>query len=298
MSKNQKTETAITVAPNEKVNNFLTSINQNLNKYAIRNYEQRHFMNSVVIAIESDSKLQECLNTREGQISMYNALKIASSTGLSLNPQENKAVLIARSGKVTYQVMKEGMIELALERGIKKVRADLVRENDELKIENSINGDFFSHNIALKDRGSVIGFYAALITDEGDGHVKYMTTDEIKEHAERYSSYIDKKTGARKYNPMVKSHPVGYGLKTVLKRLLKSVFTEEKDEKILHIDEDTTDNAFPLEQSSFDREKGHSGETVKNDLEEKARQEEVKLQKPEEEEETDQNPETSNGFIY
>ena len=197
-----------------------------LSEYAVRKYDQTAFLKSAILAIESNPDLKKCIATDIGKASFIQSLRFASTTGLSLNPQEGKAAIIPRKMKqgkdskgndayvdvVTYQVMKNGMIDLALESGkVEFIEADYVKQNDEYSgIIKTMSGVDYKFAPALKDRGELIGFFAVMKMKSGATHGKWYTLDEITAHRKQYSE--------KSYMP-----EIGYGIKTVIKALLRSV---------------------------------------------------------------------------
>lgn len=199
---------------------FLKSNGKSLETYAIRKYDQTAFLKSAMICIVDNPTLAAAIKTDTGKKTLFNALRYAASTGLSLNPQEGKAALVAFGDKIQYQIMKNGMIDLAMDSGkIEFLTSDLVRQNDDFSISKSLSGDNFTFNPALKDRGPVIGFFAALKMVSGATLVKWMTVEEVEEFRDTYSALYKKKPEA---SPWYKS-PNGMGLKTVMKALLRNV---------------------------------------------------------------------------
>jgi phage RecT family recombinase len=204
---------------------FLQHFGKSLKEYAIRKYDETAFLKSAMIAIVEKPELVEVLKTEQGKLSVYNALRYAATTGLSLNPAEGKSALIGFKGKdgnfkVSYQIMKNGMVDLALESGkVEFLSSDLVRQNDKFELKKSMQGDDYNFIPAMKDRGEVIGFFAALKLKSGATHVKWMTVEEINEMRDSYSATF-------KYNPenspWSKSFN-GMGLKTVMKALLRNI---------------------------------------------------------------------------
>lgn len=198
---------------------FLTTLKATLPTYAIREYRQETFVKSAMIAIVSNDKLQECLTTNDGKASLINAMRMAAGTGLSLNPQEGKSALIPYNKKVgnqwiktaQYQVMKNGLIELALESGkVEFITADTVRAGDEFTMQKTMKGDEYFFSPARVDRGEIDGFFAAIMMKDGKCHTVYMADEQMQEHRKAFSD----KT----------SMPAeGYGQKTVLKRLLNNL---------------------------------------------------------------------------
>ena len=181
-------------------------------------------LTSLRLAMAESSKLQDCLKTPSGQASLYNAVRKAVRTGLSLNPQEGKAAVIpynAKSGvTVQYQIMKNGLIELAMQTGqIEIIDVDVVRENDVFTIKKTGTGDDYEFSPARKSRGKIDGFFAVVKLKDGGVKISYMSTEEINEHREQFS--------ARSEMP-----EIGYGKKTVLKMCLRDLALSSVDEAI------------------------------------------------------------------
>jgi len=195
----------------DNVGQMLQDYSQSLKGYAVREYNQTAFLKSVMIAVADSEELQKTIQTEPGKRSFFNALRYASTTGLSLNPQEGKAALVAYGGKCSYQIMKNGMIELVQQTGkVEFIEADYVRENDQFRFSKKISGIDYEFTPALKDRGEVVGFFAVMKLRDGATHGKWFTVEEVEEHRKKFSS--------RSQMP-----PIGYGLKTVIKALLRSV---------------------------------------------------------------------------
>jgi len=201
---------------NNEASAFLKTFGKSLHDYAIRDYSQTAFLKSAMIAIVNNPELSKAMSTEQGKESIFNALRYAATTGLSLNPQEGKSALIGYYSKdkgyvISYQIMKNGMIDLALESGnVEFLTTEYVRENDEFKLKKSVHGDEYDFSPALKDRGAILGFFAALKLKTGATNVLWMTAEEIKEHRQKYSS-------------KTQMPEIGYGQKTVMKALLRNI---------------------------------------------------------------------------
>jgi recombination protein RecT len=187
-----------------------------LSVMAQREYDKEAFKRSVVLAIAESANLTKCLDSNEGRISLYHALKFAAATGLSLNPQEGKAALIPYAGKIQYQVMKNGIIEVALrDPHVEAVMSVTVHANDEFKIKQTIMGDDFEFVPARTDRGDIDGFFASVLMKSGRSFVKYMTKQQVEEHRDRYSQAKTGTAWVKSFGPM--------GEKTVIKALFRTV---------------------------------------------------------------------------
>lgn len=218
------------------IGDFLNKAHGTLKNYAVRPYDQDSFIKSAMLAIVESENLKECLKTEQGRLSLFGALRFASSTGLSLNPQEGKAALIPYGGKVQYQIMKNGIVELALSSGmVDFVTADIVRERDKFELSKSMSGDNYEYVPAKTDRGDVIGFFAGCKLKSGSTHVKYMTRQEVEEMRDKYSATFKAKPEA---SPWSKSFN-GMGIKTVLKSLFRNLSISTALDDALGNDEKT-----------------------------------------------------------
>jgi recombination protein RecT len=243
------------------VEQFIVGLQRNLSKCAVRDYKQERFLRSAVIAIASNKDLMEIAQTDRGRIEISNALKAAAITGLSLNPQEKKAALVIYGTKtekedyrkVQYQTQKDGLIDLALETGlIKTIVADRVFENDAFKIKKHVDSDTYSFEPAIKNRGEVIGYFAAASLLGGVTRAHWMTREEVEEHSNNYSSAkrsaveILNDPKAKEWmkrkaekSPWIKSFD-GMALKTVIRSLLSSkIYLPDNYSRMLASDQDT-----------------------------------------------------------
>jgi len=211
---------------------FLKSLKDTLPTYAVRPYRNDVFVKSAMIAIVSNPDLGECLDSDEGKASLINSMRMAAGTGLSLNPLEGKAALIAYNKKVnnkwvktaSYQIMKAGLVDLALESGkVEFITAETVHENDKFDMSKTMDGDQYSFSPARKNRGEIDGFFAAIKMKDGTCHVRYMTEDEIKTHRTKYSKGLTDDKGNIKDGHIWHKSFEGMAEKTVLKKLLRNV---------------------------------------------------------------------------
>lgn len=193
-----------------------------LKDFALVEFNQQNFFKSAIMAITENSQLMECMKTPSGRESMYNAMKRAFSTGLSLNPQEGKAAIIAFSGKASYQIMKEGAVEIVMRSGdIKELMVEIVYQADEFKITKSNSGDKFEFSPARRDRGNVDGYFCAITDKDNISHVKYMTHDECLEIRDAHSAMFNAES-SRKKSPWFKAEK-GMCKKTVIKAAIRDL---------------------------------------------------------------------------
>lgn len=245
----QKKNTALNPWHQEnKVKDYLRIISNELKKYPARNYDHQAFIGSAIMAIADNPKLVQCMESQKGQISLYNALKYAAYTGLSLNPQEGKACLVPYRKKegnewftvVNYQIMKNGLIEIALDSG--KIETmpppEVVRENDTFEMERTAAGDSYRFIPALKNRGDIMGFFASVRMKDGTQYIKYMSNEDILEHREKYARYWKDDHGDPDPNaPWVKSY-IGQAIKTVQKALFRYLHLSAAFDQAIGADDD------------------------------------------------------------
>jgi len=277
----------------EKINEnsivkYLETKKEPLQKLVSSEYENGEFVRSAYLMISESRELQDCLKSEAGQNSLYNALKRGASTGLSLNPQFQEAAIIAykKDGKhvANYQIMKNGLIRLALESSqVEGITADVVFENDKFKLTKSVRGDEYVHEIALTNRGNEIGYYAAVEMSNGKTNLKYMSAQEVVEHAKSYARST--KPGSA-WNKSFS----GMALKTVIKALLRNLYiskevqraviADDREEAAAQVVDVVSDKGFSSEDVAADLEAERTDAEVEADEERKAIQEEPPADKP------------------
>jgi phage RecT family recombinase len=189
---------------------------------AKRKYDKDTFMASVHMVVHENNDFEKCVQTETGKGLLYGALCRAAVSGLSLNPQEGLAALITyHSNKLkaqvtNYQVMKNGMIELAMETDkISYLTSDVVHKNDHFKLKKTVDGDKFEFEPNLDDRGPARGYMALIVMTDGFTQCEYMSLGQVKEHKEKSSAGRQDSPWEKWFDSM--------GMKTVIKSLLKKV---------------------------------------------------------------------------
>lgn len=172
------------------------------------------FTRMVLSAVSSNPKLAQC----EAK-SFLGAMMAAAQLGLEPNTPIGQAYIIPYSIKgvlkAQFQIGYKGLLDLCYRSGeVSTVAAYAIHENDEYEISLGLEPKLV-HKPALKDRGAPIIYYAIFRTKSGGFAFDYMSVEEIRKHAEKYSqSYA---TGSSpwttSFDQMAK--------KTILKRLLK-----------------------------------------------------------------------------
>ena len=236
-------ERSLTVTDSD-VGSYIQKIGESLKNYGGGNYDSDRFLRGALLSILDKPDLKNCISTASGKLSLFNALRYAASTGLSLNPQEGKAALIIYKDKVSYQIMKNGMVELAIQSGkIKNVTADIVKTNDVFSIERKAGGDRYSFKPALFDRGVPIGYFSAVQFIDGTVFVNWMTRQEVEEHRDKYSAMYKFK---KEKSPWTQSFD-GMAIKTVIKKMMRNLFISNELQIAVSLDDQTEAEAIEIE---------------------------------------------------
>ena len=240
---------------NEKIimaENNLPQLKQTLNAPSVKaKFEEMlgkrssQFMTSITSVVQNNSLLQKA---DVNSIVMGSA--IAASMDLPLNANLGYAALVPFNSKdgcfAQLQVMVKGWTELFLRSGqCKSIICETVYEGQLVK-KNKFTGEYtFDEDAKKSDK--IIGFMAYFKLTNGFEKYDYMTIEEVKAHAQRFSQTYRKGTG------IWKDHFEAMGQKTVLKRLLtkyapKSIEMQQMaifDQSIVNGTIDNMENATP-----------------------------------------------------
>ncbi|MBO7735207.1 MAG: recombinase RecT [Methanobrevibacter sp.] len=196
--------------------------------------------------LKGNRKLLDAIATKEGQISLVQALKTCAELGIE--PDNRRAYLIPYKDEVNLIIDYKGIVELAMRSNfVSNIYADKVCDNDEF--EYNI-GQIETHKINFREpRGEPYAYYATVTFKDGSKRYEVMSKAEIDEIKKRSSAW---KNFERKgimcpwntdYDEMAK--------KTVFKRLAKWIpQSPELRQAIAYDDEDYRKN--PLDVSVFD----------------------------------------------
>lgn len=187
------------------------------------------FRASLVDVYSTDSELQKC----DPALVVNEALK-AASLKLPISKGLGQAYLIAYKGKPQFQIGYKGFIQLAIRSGsYVTIHADEVYEG-EMSKQDKLKG-FYEFN-GTRTGDKVIGFFAHLELSNGFSKTFYMSVDQVKAHAKKYSPSFNSSYSpwTTDFNAMAK--------KTVLKYIIshygavsvemQSAFDRDVDEEI------------------------------------------------------------------
>lgn len=231
---------------NPKVSEFLT---KQLGE------KKGEFVSNVIALTESDKSLQNC-NPAE----LMKCAMNATALNLPLNKNLGYAYVIPYGNKPQFQMGYKGFIQLAIRSGqYKTINTTEVREGEIKRNKFTGHIDFIGEN----NTGKVLGYLAYIEMLNGFQQSLYMTVEQVKAHAQKYSKNFAKYgTGLWKdeFDLMAK--------KTVLKLLLnrygvlstemqKAVVADQSDSNGQYIDN-------PINRSVVDAEVIEQSEPIEN----------------------------------
>ena len=177
------------------------------------------FTRIVLTAIGSNPKLAECTPA-----SFLGAMMLAAQMGVEPNTPLCQGFLIPRKTKkgdqyineCTFQLGYKGLIDLAYRSGeVVTIGAHTVYAGDAFHVTLGLNPNI-EHEPAMKDRGDAVAFYAYYKTKSGAYGFDYMTVEDAREHARKFSEAVKRGWSSpwdTNFEEMAK--------KTVLKKALK-----------------------------------------------------------------------------
>jgi recombination protein RecT len=176
------------------------------------------FTTSLMTAVNTNLVLQDCEPS-----SIVTAALTAASMNLPINPNLGFAHIVpyndgkSKTRKAQFQMGWKGFVQLAQRTGrYKTVNAGDVRAG-EYQGKNRLTGGIAFHwedDDAKREKLPVVGYFAYFELHDGFSKILYMTVDELKAHAKKYSQSYRKG-----YGLWVDNFPV-MALKTVIKLLV------------------------------------------------------------------------------
>lgn len=200
-------------------NNNLPQLKQTLSAPSVKaKFEEMlgrrssQFMTSITSVVNNNALLQKA---DVNSIIMGSA--VAASMDLPLNANLGYAALVPFNSKegcfAQLQIMAKGWTELFLRSGqCKSIICETVYEG-QLVSKNKFTGEYVFDEDAKKS-DKIIGFMAYFKLTNGFEKYEYMTIDEVKAHAQKFSQTFRKGAG------IWKEHFEAMAQKTVLKRLI------------------------------------------------------------------------------
>lgn len=230
------------------------------------------FMTSITSVVQNNSLLQKA---DVNSIIMGSA--IAASMDLPLNPNLGYAALVPFNSKdgcfAQLQVMTKGWVELFLRSGQCQSIINEVVYDGQLVKKNRFTGEYVFDEDSKKS-DNVIGVMAYFRLMNGYEKYEYMTIEEVKAHAQKFSQTYRKGAG------IWKDHFLEMSKKTVLKKLItkwapKSIEMQQValfDQSIVKGDVANLDSAVPEFNENISSEE--PGEKTYTDFEDVKEEEE------------------------
>lgn len=181
------------------------------------------FVSNLTALVSNDEKLQQC----EPLTVMYAALT-ATALDLPLDKSLGFCYVIPynnrKAGKVEaqYQIGYKGLVQLAIRTGqFSRINVTDVREG-ELKRMDRLTGDieFDWLDDAQRAKKEVIGYVAFFSLVNGFSKTLYMSVDELRTHAKRYSQTYSSRNDYVRQNSKWETDFDSMCRKTLIKRIL------------------------------------------------------------------------------
>ena len=172
------------------------------------------FVSSILTIVRGNSKLQDCSPN-----SILSAAGIAAALKLPINPNLGFAFIVPYKGQATFQIGSKGFVQLAMRSGqYRTLNSGAVREGQIKEI------DFITGEIIRGEKISdeIVGYVAYMELINGFKKSLYMTVDELKAHAEKYSQSYGYDIRSSKKTSVWSTNFDAMAKKTELKKLLSN----------------------------------------------------------------------------
>jgi len=191
---------------------------------------RENFMTSLISVVANDTNLQKCK-----PMSVFHAALKSVPLGLPIESNMGFAAVIPYGDNASFQIMRNGWVELAMRTGQVKFIANEIVHEGELVKKNKFTGEYvFDEDAKTSDK--VIGYMAYIKLVSGFEKTVYWTVEECKAHALRYSQTYKKGYGIwhDNFDSMC--------LKTVLKNLIVKFCPKSAElQKAIRDDQSVTD---------------------------------------------------------
>lgn len=183
------------------------------------------FMSSIISAVSSNKYLLEC-----DPMSVISSAAVAASMDLPINQNLGFAHIVPYKGVAQFQIGWKGLVQLAMRTGqYKTINATKILDG-QIVVHNSFTGEMEFQEKSSSDK--VVGYLLYFKLMNGFEKFHYMTAEECKKHAQKYSAAF--KAG---YGPW-KDDFDSMALKTVVKMgLSKYGILSIQMEKAISVDQ-------------------------------------------------------------
>ena len=218
------------MTPLQKFNAQIRGANAQAYLTDVLGEKKEAFVTSLVSVVGNDTNLQKC----EPMSVIYAAMK-SVPLGLPIESNLGYSAVIPYGTNASFQIMRNGWVELAMRTGQVKFIANEVVHKGELVKKNKFTGEYIFDEDA-KESDEIIGYMAYIKLNNGFEKTIYWTVEEVKAHALRYSQTYKKGYGNWK------DHFDEMALKTVLKRLIVKYCPKSAELQKAIVDDQTITN--------------------------------------------------------
>ena len=215
-------ETAIEVSDWKKHKNGLEKVKAYAEMEAVKqrfvnllgNRDGRAYVESVVIAVANNEKLQLCTP----KSIMISAMR-AASLKLSVDPIMKQAHLVPMGDTATLIVDYHGLVQLSVNTNYYEIAPNVfeVYDGEDVKLER-FSGKITIEGQRINDK--IIGWCGYFKAKNGSERYLYMTNEECDAHGAKYSRGFDYKDKKGNFTSMWKKEPDAMRRKTVLRLLV------------------------------------------------------------------------------
>lgn len=211
----QQTQVAQQQPQQKSMKQYVNSMSGEIAKALPSVITPERFTRITLTALSTNPQLQQC-----SPASFLGAMMTAAQLGMEPNTPLGQAYLLPYRNKgqleCQFQLGYKGLLDLAYRSGeISVIQAHTVYEKDEFEYQFGLDAKLKHKPYMGADKGEPIAFYAMFKTKDGGYGFEVMSTDDIREHAKKYS-----KAFSSGYSPWSTSFEE-MAKKTVLKRVLK-----------------------------------------------------------------------------
>ena len=172
------------------------------------------FISSILAIVNSNSKLQDC-----SPLSIVSAAGIAAALKLPINPSLGFAFIVPYKNQAQFQLGYKGLIQLAMRSGqYLTLNAGAVREG-QIKELDFVTGEIIRGE---KISEEIVGYVSYMELINGFKKTIYMTVDELKAHAAKYSQSYSFDLQHNRKTSVWSTNFDAMAKKTVLKKLLSN----------------------------------------------------------------------------
>lgn len=189
------------------------------------------FVTSLVSVVGNDANLQKC-----NPMSVIYAAMKSVPLGLPIENNLGYSAVIPYGENASFQIMRNGWVELAMRTGqVKNIANEVVYEGELVKQNRFTDEYVFDESKRSSDK--VIGYMAYIKLLNGFEKTVYWTVEKCKTHALRYSQTFKRKSGiwVDNFDAMA--------LKTVLKHLIVKYCPKSSELQAAIRDDQTVTNS-------------------------------------------------------